>query len=86
MHVADDRGDRRLGAIGVGTDHVDAYDAADVRFLKQVAKLIALAVDNAVTHKLLGEERERLRALVEVNRTLGRAWRCGRCCRRFPNA
>ena len=65
------QGDRRLGAIGVGTDHVDAYDTADVRFLQQVAKLIALAVDNAVTHKLLREERERLRALVDVNRTLG---------------
>ena len=63
-------GERRLGAVGMGTDRVNAYSLGDLQFLQRVAELIAVAVDNALTHKALFEERERLRALLEVNRTL----------------
>jgi formate hydrogenlyase transcriptional activator len=63
-------GDRRLGAIGLGTTRPNAYDASDVQFLRRVAELIAITVDNSLAHKALAEEREHLRALVEVSQTL----------------
>ena len=64
-------GNHRLGAIGLGATRVNAHDTSDVRFLQRMAELTAMAVDNALAHKALYEERERLRALVEINRTLG---------------
>jgi len=63
-------GERKLGALGVGADHPDAYSESDVAFLRRVAKLTALAADNSIAQKELVEEKERLRALVGVNRTL----------------
>jgi formate hydrogenlyase transcriptional activator len=63
-------GERKLGAFGVGAEHPNAYDESDVAFLRRVAELIALAADNSLAQRALVEEKERLRALVGVNRTL----------------
>ena len=63
-------GERKLGAIAVGAEHPDAYGESDIAFLRRVAKLIALAADNSLVQRALVEEKERLRALVEVSRTL----------------
>jgi formate hydrogenlyase transcriptional activator len=60
----------RLGALGVATSEADAYAEADKRLLRRVGELAALAVENTLTRKALHEEKQRLQALVDVNRTL----------------
>jgi formate hydrogenlyase transcriptional activator len=65
---------RRLGALGFGSLQEVAYDGADVEFLQQVARQVAVAVDNVLNYEsaqaaeqLLRHERDRLRLLLEVN-------------------
>ena len=60
----------RLGALGVASVEVDAYWEADKRLLRRVGELVALAVENTMTRDALQGERQRLQALVDVNRTL----------------
>ena len=68
---------RRLGAVGFGYARPRRYSEADVEFLGQVARQIAVAVDNALAHQdshelqaALAEERDRLRLLLDLNNTL----------------
>ena len=68
---------RRLGAVGFGYAPLHNYSEADVRFLGQVARQIAVAVDNVLAHEeacelqtALAEERDRLRLLLDLNNTL----------------
>jgi formate hydrogenlyase transcriptional activator len=68
---------RRLGAVGFGHARTPGYSDADVAFLGQVARQIAVAVDNALAHREaaelhaeLAEERDRLRLLLDLNNTL----------------
>ena len=68
---------RRLGAVGFGYARPHDYSEADVEFLGQVARQIAVAVDNALAHQeacelqaALAEERDRLRLLLDLNNTL----------------
>jgi len=68
---------RRLGAVGFGYARPHNYSAADVEFLGQVARQIAVAVDNVLAHEeacelqaALAEERDRLRLLLDLNNTL----------------
>src|SRR5205823_14379960 len=65
---------RRLGALGFGSLQATAYDDADLEFLQQVAKQVAVAVDNALNYQsvqcyqqALSREREHLRLLLEVH-------------------
>ncbi|MBA5872839.1 MAG: GAF domain-containing protein, partial [Nitrospira sp. CR2.1] len=58
---------RRLGAIGFGSVKPFAFDEGSVTFLHQVAKLVAVAVDNVLHHQDLARDRDRLRLLLEVN-------------------
>ena len=65
---------RRLGAIGFGSVNPCAFGNSEVDFLNQVAKQIAVAVDNVLNHqeaeaaqKQLALERDRQRLLLEVN-------------------
>jgi len=45
--------DRALGTLSVGSRHVAAFDAEDVELLEQVAKQVAIAVENALSfHKI----------------------------------
>jgi formate hydrogenlyase transcriptional activator len=62
--------DNRLGAMGIAMTRSDAYNEPDRRLLRRVAELIALAVENTLTREALHEEKQRLQALVDVNRTL----------------
>jgi formate hydrogenlyase transcriptional activator len=64
---------RRIGALGFASREPDAYAAADVAFLGEVAKLVAVAVDNTLNfdeaqaaQRRLSTERDRLRLLLEV--------------------
>ena len=68
---------RRVGALAFGSARRDAYDQADLEFLRQVAAQIAVAVDNALNfqdaqiyQEQLSRERDRLRLLLEVNNAL----------------
>jgi formate hydrogenlyase transcriptional activator len=65
---------RRLGAISFGSVNRKAYPAADVEFLQQVARQVAVSVDNALHHRdaetyrqELIRERDRLQLLLRVN-------------------
>jgi formate hydrogenlyase transcriptional activator len=68
---------RRVGAISFGSTFVNAFTEADMRLLREAAEQIAVAVDNVLTHESavsyqqqLGQERDRLRLLLEINNVL----------------
>ena len=61
---------KRLGTLGLGSSHPNAYGEKDMRLLPRVAKLVAVAVENAMTREALVREKERLHVLLEVNNTL----------------
>src|SRR5579863_1209728 len=68
---------RRLGGMGVGTREPRVYTPADVEFLSQVARQVAVAVDNALNAQAaqsyqvqLARERDRLRLLLDVNNAI----------------
>lgn len=64
----------RLGALGFGSMRVKAWNEGDQEFLQQVAKLVAVAVENALnferaqqSEQIAARERDRLRLLLEIN-------------------
>ncbi len=68
---------RRLGAVGFGSHARGAYSAASVDFLDQVARQIAVAVDNALSHdeaeklrRELVHDRDRLRLILDLSNSL----------------
>ncbi len=68
---------RRLGALGFGRADAHRYTGEEVGFMQQVAKQVAVAVDNALNYQnaqayqqQLARERDRLRVLLEVNNAL----------------
>ncbi|MGE5818160.1 MAG: GAF domain-containing protein, partial [Deltaproteobacteria bacterium] len=68
---------RKLGALAFGSAHDGAYSETDVTFLQQVARQVAVALDNALNfeqaesvQQQLKEERDRLSTLLEVNNTV----------------
>ncbi len=63
-------GEKRLGGLGMASVKINAYEEQDRQFLRRVAELVALAIENASTREALREEKDRLRTLVEINRTL----------------
>jgi formate hydrogenlyase transcriptional activator len=65
---------RKLGALAFGSAKENAYSESAVQFLQQLAKQVAVAVDNALNfehaqsvQQQLKEERDRLSLLLEVN-------------------
>src|SRR5262245_59054078 len=65
---------RRLGAITVGSVHEKAYQPTEFRFLEQVARQVAVAIDNALNfeqaqsaQQQLTHKRDRVRLLLEMN-------------------
>lgn len=65
---------RKLGALAFGSSLESAYTETDVIFLQQVARQVAVAVDNALNFEQaqsvqtqLKEDRDRLRLMLEVN-------------------
>lgn len=51
---------RRLGAMAVGSFHKKSYRQSEVNFLQQVAKQLAIAVDNALAYGQIEELKDRL--------------------------
>jgi formate hydrogenlyase transcriptional activator len=65
---------RRLGAMTIGSVREKAYQPTEFRFLEQVARQVAVAIDNALNfeqaesvQQQLTHERDRVRLLLEVN-------------------
>jgi formate hydrogenlyase transcriptional activator len=65
---------RDLGGLHFGSLKKDAYTAHDIEFMEQVARQVAVAVDNTLNFEAarayeeeLARERDRLRALLEIN-------------------
>src|SRR5437870_12166559 len=68
---------RRIGALGFGSREPVTYTAAEVDFLGEVAKRVAVAVDNALnfdeaqaTQRQLSAERDHLRLLLDVTNAM----------------
>jgi formate hydrogenlyase transcriptional activator len=68
---------RKLGALAFGSRAEGAYSEIDVIFLQEVARQVAVAVDNALhfeqaqsIQQQLTEERDRLSLLLEINNTV----------------
>jgi formate hydrogenlyase transcriptional activator len=61
---------RRLGALGLGSSREDVYGEKDLRLLRRIAELVALAVENALMYGALELEKDRLQTLMDVNATL----------------
>jgi len=68
---------RRIGALGFGSRPPLTYTATDIAFLGEVAKLVAVAADNALnfdeaqaTQRQLSTERDHLRLLLEVTNAM----------------
>jgi formate hydrogenlyase transcriptional activator len=61
---------RRLGAMAFASLEKEAYGEADVAFLQQVGKQVAVAVDNVLHYQDLTLDRDRLRLLLEVSESI----------------
>jgi len=68
---------RRLGAIGFGRKSPSAFPETELEFLQQVAKQVAVAVDNVLNfesaqaaQQQLALDRDRLRLLLEVSESI----------------
>ncbi|MFZ0213050.1 MAG: sigma 54-interacting transcriptional regulator [Candidatus Acidiferrales bacterium] len=69
---------RRLGGLGFGNRGHYEYAASEVSLLERIARLVAVAVDNALNHQRaqsyqqqLVHERDRLRMLLDVTNAVG---------------
>jgi formate hydrogenlyase transcriptional activator len=65
---------RRLGAMGFGCLQERTYEASEIDFMQQVAKFVAVAVDNVLhdeseqaAQRQLRRERDRVQLLLDVN-------------------
>ncbi len=68
---------RRLGAMGLGGAEPSAYDSADLAFLGQIARQVAVAVENVLNYEAaqcyqrqVARERDRLQVVLEVTNAL----------------
>jgi formate hydrogenlyase transcriptional activator len=61
---------KRIGALGIASRAPASYNENDLRLFRRIAELVALAVENTQTREALEAEKEHLRAMVEVNRSL----------------
>ena len=68
---------RRLGAMGLGNSEPSAFDCADLEFLTQVARQVAVAVENVLNYEAaqcyqteLAGERDRLRVVLDVTNAM----------------
>ena len=57
----------RLGGLGFGSFEPHHYSESDVHFLRTIAQLVAVVVENGKHQEQLEQERDRTRLLLEVN-------------------
>ncbi len=70
MSFALDHRAAEIGALCLGSSQVNAYNEADLGFLKRVGEMVAQAIENAQNREALQQEKERLQMLLQVNATL----------------
>ncbi|WP_342350007.1 sigma 54-interacting transcriptional regulator [uncultured Nitrospira sp.] len=58
---------RRLGSLDFASVEKDTYKESELTFLLQVARQVAVAVDNVLHQEELSRERDRLQVLLDVN-------------------
>src|SRR5258708_1618816 len=61
---------RTLGTMGVGRVSPGSFSNEDFQFVRHVAELVALVLENAFMAEVLSKERTRLETLLEVNTAL----------------
>jgi formate hydrogenlyase transcriptional activator len=68
---------RRLGAMGLGSSELAAFDRADLEFLAQVSRQVAVAVENVLNYETaqcyqgeLARERDRLQVVLDVTNAM----------------
>lgn len=61
---------RRLGALDFASVEKDTYQESELTFLLQVARQVAVAVDNVLHQEELCRERDRLQVLLDVNNAI----------------
>ena len=68
---------RRLGVLSFGRRTPHHYGEGEIAFMQQIARQVAVAVDNALNferaqayHRQLAQERDRFRVLLEVNNAM----------------
>jgi formate hydrogenlyase transcriptional activator len=68
---------RRLGVLNFGQRTPRHYGESEIAFMQQIARQVAVAVDNALNferaqayHRQLAQERDRFRVLLEVNNAM----------------
>ena len=61
---------RRLGALGFGFSGKREFPAQEVEFLASVCAQVAVAVDNALSHQQVQQQRDQLEVLLEINNAL----------------
>jgi formate hydrogenlyase transcriptional activator len=62
---------RRYGALGLGKSEPTVLATQDVEFLRGVAEMVALAVENQETRRAWETQQQRLQSLVAISRELG---------------
>jgi formate hydrogenlyase transcriptional activator len=60
----------RLGVLGLGSSSLGAYTNDDLWFLKGVAGIVSIALENLTTRQVLRQQKQHIRTLVDINRTL----------------
>ena len=77
---------RRLGVMSFGRSTTHQHTESEIAFLQQVARQVAVAVDNALNfesaqayQRQLARERDRLRVLLEVNNAVVSNSTCTTC-------
>ena len=61
---------KQIGVMGMASRTRDAYTQSDLRLLQRVGELVATALEGVQTREALEAEKEALRAMTEMNRTL----------------
>jgi formate hydrogenlyase transcriptional activator len=61
---------KQIGVMGIGSRTRDAYTQSDLRLLQRVGELVAMAVEGLQTREALEAEKEALRVMTEMNRSL----------------
>jgi formate hydrogenlyase transcriptional activator len=64
---------QRLGALGIASAQSQAFGPLEEQFLRRLAKIVALAIDNTQAQSTLIEERERIKLLFQVSSSQVRA-------------
>jgi formate hydrogenlyase transcriptional activator len=61
---------KQIGVLGIASRTSDAYMQSDIRLLQRAGELVAMAIEGVQTREALEAQKEALRTMVEMNRSL----------------